>query len=123
MKTFVELQFNYFPLHFRTLHDKINRIHERPLKIVYSDYKASFNTLLKKDGSVSIHHGNIQSLGIEISKFFCDLSPAIIGGIIKRNRRHRYNLRTLQELHIKNQNAMRYDTETIPILALKIWVK
>ena len=78
---------------------------------------------MEKDGSFSIHHGNIQSLGIEISKFFRDLSPAIIGGIIKRNRRHRYNLRTRQELHIKNQNTMRYDTETIPFLALKIWVK
>ena len=34
MKTFVELQFNYCPLHSRTLHDKINRIHEIALKIL-----------------------------------------------------------------------------------------
>ena len=34
-------------LHSRSLNDKINRLHERALKIVYSDYKSSFNTLLE----------------------------------------------------------------------------
>ena len=42
-------------LHFKTLNDKINRIHEKPLRSVYSDYKLSFNELLDKDGSVKIH--------------------------------------------------------------------
>ena len=55
MKTFVESQFNYCPLiwmlHSRTLNNKINLLHERALRIVYSDYNASFNTLLDKDGS------------------------------------------------------------------------
>ena len=125
-KTFVELQFNYCPLiwmlHSRTLHDKINCLHERAQKIVYSDFKASFNTLFEKNGSFSIHHKNIQSLGIEMYKFLHDLSPAIIGGIIKLNRHHTYNLRTHQELCISNQKAVRYDTETILFLAPKAWV-
>ena len=45
MKTFVESQFNYCPLiwmlHSRTLNNKINRLHERALRIVYSDYESS----------------------------------------------------------------------------------
>ena len=55
MKTFVESQFNYCPLiwmlHSRTLNNKINLLHERALRIIYSDYNSSFNTLLEKDGS------------------------------------------------------------------------
>ena len=63
MKTFVKSQFNYCPLiwmlHSRNLNNKINRLHERALRIVYSDYKSSFNTLLERDGSFSIHHRNV----------------------------------------------------------------
>ena len=50
MKTAVESQFNYCPLmwmlHSRTLNNKINCLHERALRIVYSDYKSAFKTLL-----------------------------------------------------------------------------
>ena len=49
-------------LHSGTLNNEINLLHERAQRIVYSDYKSSFNTILEKDGSFSIHHRNIQSL-------------------------------------------------------------
>ena len=42
MIVFVESQFNYCPLIWmfpsRTMNNKINRIHERALRTVYSDY-------------------------------------------------------------------------------------
>ena len=69
----IESQFNYSPLiwmlHSRSLNKKVNRLHERALKIVYSDCKSSFNTLLEMDGSYSVYHRNIQSLALEIFKF------------------------------------------------------
>ena len=80
MKAFIESQFNYCPLiwmfHSRTMNNKINRIHERALRLVYSDHVSSFDELLKKDRSFSIHHRNIQGLAIELYKFFHGLSPS-----------------------------------------------
>ena len=62
MNAFFKSQFNYCPLiwmcYNRSLNNKIDRLHELPLRIVYSD-KTDFTRLLEKDGSVSIHYQNI----------------------------------------------------------------
>ena len=51
-------------LRCRTLSNKINHIHERALRTVYSDYNSSFYELLGKDGSFMIPQKNVQSLTI-----------------------------------------------------------
>ena len=88
MKTFIESQFNYYPLiwvfHSRTINNKNNRLHERALRIVYSDFKSFFECLLMKDNSFSIHERNIQSLAIEIYKFLNGLSASILNVFHKK---------------------------------------
>ena len=125
MKTFLESQFNYclliWVLHSRILNNKINCLHERALRIANSDYKPSFTTLLEKDGSISLHHRNIQTLAIEIHKFFQGPSPAITDHIIKLNKPPTNKLRTRQELYSRNPKTVRYGTESISFLAPKIW--
>ena len=63
MKALIESQFNYCPLvwmfHSRNLHNKVNKIHERSLRIVYNDDTSLFEQLLSKDNSVSIHSYSI----------------------------------------------------------------
>ena len=52
IKAFIESQFNYCPLmwkfHSRAMNNKINRIHERALRLVYSGHVSSFDLLLEK---------------------------------------------------------------------------
>ena len=70
MKAFVISQFNYCPLtwmfHNRTLNNKINKLHERALRLVYKDITLSFQDMLNLDNSMTIHHRNIQKLAIEM---------------------------------------------------------
>ena len=54
--------------HRRQTNDKINKLHERALRIVYNDTIMSFEELLVKDKTFTIHHQNIQSLAIEMCK-------------------------------------------------------
>ena len=80
MRPVVTSQFQYCPLvwmlHSRKMNDKINRLHERALRIAYKDYTSSFVSLLEKDRSVTIHHKKLQLLMIEIFKTTNDLNPS-----------------------------------------------
>ena len=64
--------------HSRTLNNKINRLHERALRLAYKDSKATFEELLDMDKSVTIHHRNLQKLVTEIFKVKNKLSPSFM---------------------------------------------
>ena len=81
MNSFFESQFNYCPLvwmcHSRRNNTKIHNLHERCLRLIYSDKKSSYEEILEKYGSVSIHHRNIQVLPTEMYKAKSGYTPKI----------------------------------------------
>ena len=109
--------------HSRTINNKINRLHERALRIVYSDFKSTFEGLLMKGNSFSIHERNIQSLAIEIYKFLNGLSPSFLNNVFHKNISNSYDLRNHKELYFRNPKTVRYRTETVSYIAPKIWSK
>ena len=72
IKAFIESQFSYCPVVWiccnRSCNNRINYLHVRALRIVYNDNFSSFEDLLQRDQSASIHHGKIRLLGIELHK-------------------------------------------------------
>ena len=64
--------------HNRKLNNRINRIHDRALRLIYQDNSLSFAELLEKDISVTIHQRNLQVLATEIFKLKNGLSPEIM---------------------------------------------
>ena len=99
----------------------MNRLHERALKLVYSNYNTSFEELLQIDQSFSIHHRNIKNLAIEIYKFIHGYSPAMMSSVFKIKHSLQYSLRNHSELYGRNPKTVRYGTESIAHLAPKIW--
>ena len=85
LKCFIESQFNYCPLiwmcHSRALNNKINKLHERALRLVYTDKNLTFEQMLEKDGSVTIHQRNLQKLATEMYKVKNGLSPKIMADL------------------------------------------
>ena len=103
-------------LHSRRLINKINHIHQKALRIVYSDYKSSFNKLLDTNSSFAIHKKKYPESsdckhlhGLSI----CCLSPTILGEAFKVNETILYNLRIRNELYPRNPKRVRYGTKTI----------
>ena len=124
MRTFITSQFNYAPLtwmfHSRTLNNKINRLHERALRLVYEDENLTFQELLDLDESMSIHHRNIQKLAIEMFKIKNNLSPPLMQEIFKDNT-NIYDFRNKRCWEPTNVRTVHYGTETISYRGPKTW--
>ena len=64
MQAFFISQFSYSPLvwmfYNRNINTRINNLHFRALRMVYRDGTSSFEELLKKGGSATVHHRNLQ---------------------------------------------------------------
>ena len=106
--------------HSRTLNAKINHIHERALRIVYTDHVSSFIELLEKDNSVTIHVRNLQKLATEMFKINNELAPLPIQNLFNR-RLHQHDLRSERTWDIPNIRTVKYGSETLNYMGPKIW--
>ena len=107
--------------HSRTLNNRINKIHEKALRLVYKNETfSSFDDLLKRDKSVSIHQKNLQILATEIYKTKNYLGPKIMKNTFHLIQKP-YNLRNDPELQRRRNRTVYFGTESISSLAPKIW--
>ena len=97
LNAFFKSQFNYCPLtwmcHCHENNYKINRLHEKCLRIIYNDKRSPLNAFLEKDGSLSIHERNIKILATEMFKVSKNLMPPKMHEIFKLRDQPHYNLR------------------------------
>ena len=97
INAFFKSQFNYCPLIWmccnQSLNNKIDRLHDQSLRIVYSDKTSNFSELLEKDVYFSIHYQNIRQRTIEMFKVSKGLCPEIAKELFQFRHDIPYNLR------------------------------
>ena len=91
--------------HSRHITHKINKLHEKALRIVCNDHFSSFEELLSKDKSVTVHQRNLQILAIVIYNILNRLSPDIMQDIFET--RSNYN---------NTRNATAFSSSNIKIV-------
>ena len=89
--------------HSRELNNRINRIHERALRLVYQDNSLSFAELPEKDNSVAIHQRNLQVLPTRIFKLKNGLFPEIMKEVFEIQNTA-YNF-CAEATHFKRENV------------------
>ena len=139
MKTFFESLFNYCPLIWmfcdRSLNSKINALHERALRIAYQDYESSFEDLLVKDSTVTIHEKNLRSLATEMFKIEKKLAPEFICNLIKNSNsnyltRSHYQITETEDgssideksrMRVPKVHKVKSGIDTVSFTGPKIW--
>ena len=125
MNAFFNAKFSYCPLtwmfHSSNRNNKINRMHEKCLRIVYNDNTSSYEELLEIDNSVSVDHRNTQILATELYKIVNGLSPDIMKDVFLLNNSLSYNTRNRRTFHSRPIRSVTYGSETLSHLAPKIW--
>ena len=107
--------------HSRKVNSRVNKLHERALRIMYQDYASSFTELFEKDNSIIIHNRNIQLLATELFKVKNGLSPSFMNEIFVENSQHYYDLRKKTEFKRNNVKTVYNGTETLTFLGPRIW--
>ena len=124
MKAFIESQFSYCPLiwmfHSRGASNKINHLHERLLRIVYQDNISSFEDLLKKDRSFTIHQRNIKSLVIELFEVKRNISNNVMYDIFQ-TRKINYNVRSQTDFASICVNNKKFGLNSLRCFSSKVW--
>ena len=67
------------------MYHRINKLHERALRVVYKDDNLTFEQLLEKDEAFTIHERNLQRLAILMYKVKHGLCPIPVQEIFIRN--------------------------------------
>ena len=122
--TFFESQFKYCPLtwmfYSRTANNKITKLHERTFRLVYDGYTSTFDELLEKDNSLTVHHYNIQTLCIELHKVCNNLSQTNFSGLFARNHSN-YNLRSQSDFVIPEVKTVYKGSKSLRYFGPIIW--
>lgn len=118
LNAFILSQFLYCPLLWMNhsvynMNNKINRIHDKTLRIIYNNNTSSFEELLEKDNSDTIHHRNLKVVATEIFKIKNNLAPSIFKDLLERQNEKNNNLRNVLDFQSKTVKTVQYGTETL----------
>ena len=124
MQSFIMSQFSDNPLtwmlHNRNGNSKINRIQERAFRIAHKDFNSSYEELLAKNNSVTIHQKSLQLLMVEIYKIKNIWIPVFMKSIFKENSHH-YKLRPMNTLKLTKVKTVLYGRDTVRHMGKNIW--
>ena len=107
--------------HNRALNNRINKIHERALRLVYQNKNLSFSELIELDNAVTIHQRNLKVLVTEIFKVKNNLSLEIMKQVFDCQEPY-YNLRSeTSQFGRENIKTTHYVIQSVKFLGPKIW--
>ena len=107
--------------HNRINNNKVNRLHEGCLPLIYNDKKSFFEDLLEKGGSVSINHKYLRTLALELFEVFKGLSPVIFVKAFPVRQQSKYNKRNYSYFVLRLPKTVNHRLESLSYKRSKFW--
>ena len=121
---FIDSQFNYTPLIWmfagKTLVNKIFKIHDRTLQVVYDDFNRSYDELLEPNKDLSIHLRHLRYLAIESFKSIKHLNPQFMWSYFEE-KPIPYNLRDGSKLVLPKTKSSRFGINSLQFRGSLLW--
>ena len=105
----------------RKLINEINRLHKQCLRIIYNDISLTFELLLSKDNSISIHDRNLQVLETEMFKVYTEQEPDTLQDVFSLNSEPEYNLRNRTHFATRLIRKVYYGDNSLRYLEQKLY--
>ena len=107
--------------HNRVLNNRINKIHERALRLVYQNKNLSLSELLELDNAVTIHQRNLQVLVTEIFKVKNNLSTEIMKQVFDFQEPYNNLCSETSQFRRENIKTIHYGIQSVKFRGPKIW--
>ena len=124
INSFILCHFNYCPLMWMLCSkgslDKLEKINERALRLVYSDYASSYEVLLAKSNETTIHVQTIRLLAFEIYKTLNNMNPSFMKDYFLEKHVY-HDLRITNPLQIPKVRTTNYGIKSLSFQGPKIW--
>ena len=124
VKTFIMSHFKYCSIiyHFCSCENsqKMDRIIERALRYVYSDFDSTYNDLLEKSDLASLENDRQKDIVIQTFKILHGIAPGYLNKFIGR-RNIGYGTRQLYDLCLPRYNKVKHGKKSIHFLMPYLW--
>ena len=121
---FIMSNFNFCPLiwHFCSKRntEKLEKVHFRALKFIFQDFESSYETLLGKAESTTLHLSRLIFLAIETFKIVYGMSPSRLNDLICLKQTS-YNSMYTNLLDLPRPKSSRYGTHSFRFQVAKLW--
>lgn len=116
--------FNFCPLiwHFcsKANIDKLEKVHFRALKFIYQDFNSTYEALLERAGTCTLHLSRLRNLATETFKIVYGMSPTYLNDLVSLKATS-YNFRYTNLLEVPRSTTVRFGQNSFHFQAAKLW--
>ena len=104
----------------KTNTEKLERIHFRALKFIFQDFDATYENLIMREGTTTLHLSRLRGLALETFKIIHGNSLIYLNHFLTLKETC-YNFRCTNLLNLPRVRSSRHGTNSFSFQAAKLW--